>query len=180
MKKTEINPNAPAVENYPPLKAWLDKHDAVRVHQFQGGGVCASWAFGADLCVEIWRINGYPFVIQIYGHNRGWNILTSLDTNSIPDTLRDAEIRLGINNPEGRRYRWAVEIEVDETWVEDGFDLTDERATDIMAHTLRWARSDEFAARVLARPVDEAIAKAQGYKDVEQYRKQRTTRGGAK
>jgi len=60
-------------------------------------------------------------------------------------------------------YKWTVEIEVDPIWVADGFNLTDERAHDMVAEALPWAQGHEFKARVLQRPTPERILKEQGY-----------------
>jgi len=35
-----------------------------------------------------------------------------------------------------KTFRWVVEFTVDETWVADGFNLTDETATEMLAHEL--------------------------------------------
>jgi len=61
-------------------------------------------------------------------------------------------------------YKWTIEIEVDEAWIADGFDMDDERATDMLGLILGWATPDEFSAKVLKAPPAKAIRKAQGYK----------------
>jgi hypothetical protein len=75
-----------------------------------------------------------------------------------------------------RFLKWTLEIEVDETWVADGFDLTDERAHAMLANDLRYAYGHELKAKVLTRPPDEVIAQVQGYKSVEE-RAQANRRG---
>jgi hypothetical protein len=62
------------------------------------------------------------------------------------------------------RFKWTVEFEVDETWVADGFDLTDERALQMLANDLSYAYGHELGAKVLKAPKPEAVRKAQGYK----------------
>jgi hypothetical protein len=63
-----------------------------------------------------------------------------------------------------KRFTWTIEVTVDETWVADGFDLTDSRAHDMVARgLLPWARFDEFQARVVRRPVAGSVSHAQGY-----------------
>jgi hypothetical protein len=70
------------------------------------------------------------------------------------------------NNPDRNGfYRWVVEIEVHETWVEDGFSLDDEKAHDMMMHRLPYANGHELKARVLSSPPEKSVRKAQGYKD---------------
>lgn len=61
-----------------------------------------------------------------------------------------------------KKYKWTVEIEVDETWVEDGFDLTDERARNMIGNSLPYAYGHEFKARVLTRPNMAEVNIAQG------------------
>lgn len=51
------------------------------------------------------------------------------------------------------------------TWVEDGFDLTDERAHEMMTREISSAYGHEVKARVLDAPPRKAIRKEQGYKD---------------
>ena len=62
-----------------------------------------------------------------------------------------------------KRYKWTVVFEIDETWVADGFDLTDERAQDIIAHALPYAYGHELGAKVIDAPDPNDIRRAQGY-----------------
>lgn len=64
-----------------------------------------------------------------------------------------------------KKYSWTVRIDVDETWVEDGFDITDERLQDMLQKILPYANSLEVGGEVLKAPTRERIRKAQGYKD---------------
>lgn len=73
----------------------------------------------------------------------------------------------------GKKFKWVVELEVDETWVADGFDLTQRRADLLAQHILPHAYSFEVGMRVLEAPRDEEIAKAQGYKSVREFLKDR-------
>jgi len=68
-----------------------------------------------------------------------------------------------------KRFKWTIEIEVDETWVADGFDATDERIHAMLANDLRYAYGRELGAKVIKRPPDEDVAKAQGYPSVKEY-----------
>jgi hypothetical protein len=63
------------------------------------------------------------------------------------------------------RFKWTVEFEVDETWVADGFNLTDIRALDMLMYDLDYAYSHELGAKVIKAPSAERIAKAQGYEN---------------
>lgn len=60
-------------------------------------------------------------------------------------------------------HKWVVEFQVEQTWVEDGFDLTDERAKRMLAYDLQSAYGSELKAKVIDAPQPEVIAKAQGY-----------------
>ena len=62
-----------------------------------------------------------------------------------------------------KTFRWVVEFTVDETWVADGFNLTDASAREMLAHELSWANEHEFTAKVLKAPRQAKILKAQGY-----------------
>ena len=63
------------------------------------------------------------------------------------------------------KLKWTVEFLVDETWVTDGFDLTDERALNMLAGDLQFAYPHELGARVISAPPPEEIRKLQGYED---------------
>jgi hypothetical protein len=65
-------------------------------------------------------------------------------------------------------YTWTVKFSVHRTWVEDGFDLDDERAHDMILNDLRHAYGHEVKARVLRRPSKAKIREAQqGEKEAE-------------
>lgn len=59
-------------------------------------------------------------------------------------------------------FRWVAAFEVAESWVADGFDLTDERAHSMLAHDLRYAFGHELRAEVLSRPRRDDVNVAQG------------------
>lgn len=73
----------------------------------------------------------------------------------------------------GKFYKWTVEIEIVDTLVADGFDLTDAKITDIMARANPYAFGHEFKARVIARPADAEVAEEQGFKSVSEYLERR-------
>lgn len=60
------------------------------------------------------------------------------------------------------RYVWIVALEVDPAWVQDGFDLDDDRAKRMLEKELSYAYGHELAARVLRTPDPAAIRKEQG------------------
>ena len=64
-----------------------------------------------------------------------------------------------------KQFKWTVEFSVSETWVADGFDLTQERALDMLENDLTYAYGHELGARILKKPNIKAIRKAQGYTD---------------
>jgi hypothetical protein len=62
------------------------------------------------------------------------------------------------------KLKWTVQFEIDECWVADGFNLTDERALDMLAHDLGWANVGmELGAKVIKAPDPHLIRKLQGY-----------------
>ncbi len=67
------------------------------------------------------------------------------------------------------KFKWVVEFEVDETWVADGFNLTKERAFDMLQHDLSFAYEHELKASIIKAPSNTSIAKVQGYKTVEAF-----------
>lgn len=67
-------------------------------------------------------------------------------------------------------FEWTVKIKVHKKWVEDGFDLTDYRANNMIQHELPYSSALEVKARVKSRPTDSLIAKVQGYKTVKDFR----------
>ena len=60
-----------------------------------------------------------------------------------------------------KMFTWTVKIEVAESWVADGFDLTADRAQNMVLTDLGYARSDEVVATIIKAPKASAIAKAQ-------------------
>lgn len=60
-------------------------------------------------------------------------------------------------------YKWTVEFIVDPTLVAAGFNLTDERAHDMLVSALPYAFNCELEARVLTAPDEGRIRKEQGY-----------------
>jgi hypothetical protein len=62
-----------------------------------------------------------------------------------------------------KTFKWVVEFEVAETWVEDGFNLTEEEAKNMMANALPFAYGTEFAAKIIKAPNEKLILQTQGY-----------------
>lgn len=61
------------------------------------------------------------------------------------------------------KLKWTVEFSVDKSWVEDGFDLTKDRALDMLANDLRYANiGTELDAKVIKCPDKKLIKKLQG------------------
>jgi|LauGreDrversion4_2_1035121.scaffolds.fasta_scaffold338664_4 hypothetical protein len=52
-----------------------------------------------------------------------------------------------------KTYKWVVEIGVTENWVDDGFDMTDDSAHEMLATFVPYAYGHELEARVL-KPLD--------------------------
>ena len=62
-----------------------------------------------------------------------------------------------------KKFKWIVEFTVDQTWIEDGFQITNNKALGMLENCLPFARGDEFAAKVLEAPDSKLIRKIQGY-----------------
>lgn len=70
------------------------------------------------------------------------------------------------------RFTWTIKFTVHPTWVADGFDLTDERALDMLSHDLSYANiGEELDAKVIEAPDADEIAMEQGYESAEHMRK---------
>lgn len=67
-----------------------------------------------------------------------------------------------------KKFKWIVEITVDETWVADGFDLTNENINERLAAMLPFAYGYEFSGKVIKSPIASAIGVAQGTNKEEQ------------
>jgi hypothetical protein len=63
-----------------------------------------------------------------------------------------------------KTYKWVVEFEVTENWVEDGFNIDQRRAFNMIEGALPYATGLEIKATVKKSPSESAIKKAQGYK----------------
>lgn len=63
------------------------------------------------------------------------------------------------------KFKWVIEVEVDEIWVADGFNLTKERAEGIMQKALPYSYSHETAVKIISAPDPKEILIAQGYKE---------------
>jgi hypothetical protein len=68
------------------------------------------------------------------------------------------------------RFTWTVQFTVHPTWVQDGFNLDDDCAADMLGRALPWAYADELGAKVLIAPDADEIAMEQGYKNAEHMR----------
>ena len=62
-----------------------------------------------------------------------------------------------------KTFKWVVEFEVTENWVEDGFNITDRKAMSMMEEALPFASGAEFSAKVIQAPDAKLIRKTQGY-----------------
>lgn len=60
-------------------------------------------------------------------------------------------------------FKWTVEIEVNGVWVVDGFDLTEERLSRMVANELGYSYDNERRVRVVKSPDPQRIKEAQGY-----------------
>ena len=61
------------------------------------------------------------------------------------------------------KLKWTVEIAIDKTWIEDGFNLTKERAEEMVRHELPYSYGHETSVRIISKPDKKVIDKLQGY-----------------
>ncbi len=64
-----------------------------------------------------------------------------------------------------KKYKWVVEFTVAKVWVEDGFNLTKDRAKEMLANDLQYANGSELSAKIIKAPSKKEIRKVQGYND---------------
>jgi len=62
-----------------------------------------------------------------------------------------------------KSFKWVVEFEVTENWVEDGFNITNQKAIGMIENVLPYASGAEFKAKVISAPDATLIRKTQGY-----------------
>jgi len=62
-------------------------------------------------------------------------------------------------------FTWIGSITVAKCWVEDGFELTEQRLKEMILSDLTFATSDEVEVKILKAPSKKAIRKVQGYKE---------------
>ena len=91
MKRKRKPEDEPYTDNYPPLKAWLNKHNGRCVEQ-----VRLNCGTRAEQMLEVWNIGNGSVVIRVWAERAGWDIFTAHASNSIELALNDAELRLGI------------------------------------------------------------------------------------
>ena len=91
------NSRKPWVSNYPPLKEWLDKHDATCMWQVPSNpdpGYDIDWA--PVSYIECWLVNGRPVIVVVRADKMGWDIFTDCNSARVDETLADAEKRVGL------------------------------------------------------------------------------------
>ena len=59
--------------------------------------------------------------------------------------------------------KWLVEFTVSDSWIQDGFELTDLLALDMLEGVLPYAHSNELKAKVIKFPDSKIIQELQGY-----------------
>jgi hypothetical protein len=62
-----------------------------------------------------------------------------------------------------RRFRWLIEVEVNEVWVADGFDFDEDRCDQVRENLIGYADPDEVQVRVVKTPSPVEIRQSQGY-----------------
>jgi len=60
-------------------------------------------------------------------------------------------------------FEWTVKMRVHHSWVADGFNLTAERAHNMLTNDLQGGYTHEMQAEIISAPSDVQILKEQGY-----------------
>jgi hypothetical protein len=82
----------PLAGDYPPLWAWLAKHECAQLMRLdvgKGRQRSAMLKYIAPATSEV-------FWVELYPNGRGWNVYTADRSNSIASSLTDAAFRLGM------------------------------------------------------------------------------------
>lgn len=84
----------PWIENYPPLRDWIRKHEMRCVHQIPFGGTKAA----PEAYLEAWQAPNCAVMVWmvVRSNKHGWDLMTGVSTNSVTETLEDAERRMGL------------------------------------------------------------------------------------
>jgi len=61
------------------------------------------------------------------------------------------------------KQKWTVEISIDDCWIEDGLDLTDEMIKDILLDHIGYAYDHEIDVNIIKAPDPKTIRKIQGF-----------------
>lgn len=61
------------------------------------------------------------------------------------------------------KFKWLAEIEIDQIWVEDGYEITEERLRNMLYTDCGYAYPGELDCRILESPDPKKIAKIQGF-----------------
>jgi hypothetical protein len=93
---TRKSKDKPYIDNYPPLKEWLNKHEARCYWQFPLGDVDNPTAF-----VEQWRIGANVVVVIVRADQMGWDIYLPCKSHMIDETFAEVEDRLGLKPGKG-------------------------------------------------------------------------------
>lgn len=71
------------------------------------------------------------------------------------------------NEPDPNKfYKWTVEIEVNELWVADGFQIDADMVQEMIQGRIGYSYEHETRVRVVKAPSVDEIRKAQGYEPV--------------
>jgi len=118
------------ISNYPPLKDWLNKHEARCMWQLPMQQPNSStgeyeYDFGPTAYVECWLVYRRPVIIVVHANKNGWEIYSALDDLKISATLADVERRVGftpehgVSNDLANMARTLAQTIIDRTHSED-------------------------------------------------------------
>lgn len=84
----------PYVENYPPLREWLHKHEmrcSWQTRTMRGAH--------ASMVEHYIGPGGGQCIVIVHANGNGWDIFTPCNSTAIDRTFADAELRMGITLP---------------------------------------------------------------------------------
>ncbi len=61
------------------------------------------------------------------------------------------------------KFKWTVEIEINKTWIGDGFEIKEDNLHSAINELIPYAYTDEIKVKILKSPDSKAILTAQGY-----------------
>lgn len=100
MAKKKDYSNHPYVSNYPPLRDWLEGHNAQCMWQLAYPSNFEDHGEYPACYVECYLFKGGRLaIVTVRSNKAGWDIFTPVESMKVDETLVDAEQRLGLKVP---------------------------------------------------------------------------------